>query len=351
MSKLLQLQDQVRSAVSDAEPLRIVGGNSKENLGRELVGTPINLGAFAGVVDYQPTELMITVRAGTTLSDLRAVLAEKNQMLASESREYDGKATIGGTIACNQSGPSRPWRGSIRDHVLGVRLINGKAEHLRFGGQVMKNVAGYDVSRLQAGAMGTLGLVTEVSLKVVPRPDASISIRRPIDASGSIKAMNEICSMPIPLTGACWYDGNMYIRLSGAYETIKSLAMRLDGEILTNCSEFWTQLRDQSLPFFDTTSELWRFSIRPNSSHMMPNGDWLIDWCGAQRWLAGKYDLDEMESSSKRFGGEVSRHQAVDRKAEVFPSISEAKKMFLTRIKNSFDPAGVLNPGRLYSWM
>ncbi|MDH3953595.1 MAG: FAD-binding protein, partial [Gammaproteobacteria bacterium] len=186
MTAIADLQDRVRAAVAAQQLLCIVGGNSKRYLGGEQQGDPIDISAWSGVVDYQPSELVITVRAGTTISELQQVLARENQVLASEPPEFDGKATVGGTLACNLSGPSRPWHGSIRDHVLGVRIINGKGEHLRFGGQVMKNVAGYDVSRLQAGAMGTLGILTEVTLKVVPRPEATTTVRRTIGASDAL---------------------------------------------------------------------------------------------------------------------------------------------------------------------
>jgi glycolate oxidase FAD binding subunit len=190
---IADLLDRVRAAASAQQPLCITGGNTKQYLGREQQGEPIDMSVWSGVVDYQPSELVITVRAGTTISELRQVLAQENQVLASEPPESEGKATIGGTLACNLSGPSRPWCGSIRDHVLGLRIINGKAEHLRFGGQVMKNVAGYDVSRLQAGAMGTLGILTEVTLKVIPRPEATKTVRRTIGADDALQVMNKIC--------------------------------------------------------------------------------------------------------------------------------------------------------------
>ena len=212
VTDLAGLQDRVRDAAASQRPLCIVGGSSKRFLGREQRGDPVDMKGYSGVVDYQPSELVITVRAGTTISELQSVLAAENQVLAGEPPEFDGNATVGGTLACNLSGPSRPWSGSIRDHVLGVRIINGKAQHLRFGGQVMKNVAGYDVSRLMAGSMGTLGMLTEVTLKVMPRPEATITVRRPIGAADALRTMNEICRTPLPVTGACWYDGEMRVR-------------------------------------------------------------------------------------------------------------------------------------------
>jgi len=351
VTTLSELLDQVRVAISESEPLCIVGGTSKPHLGRKPAGVPIEVSKHAGIVEYQPTELLVTVRAGTKVRDLREVLAEKNQVLASDPPEFDGKATIGGTLACNQSGPPRPWFGSIRDHVLGVRLINGKGEHLRFGGQVMKNVAGYDVSRLQAGAMGAYGLLTEVSLKVLPKPDASLTVRRSVDANEAIRMMNEISMTPTPLMGACWYDGDMYLRLSGPGAVIETAASGLDGERLANHTAFWTALRDQALPFFDSAQDLWRFSVRPNARLSKPQNDWLIDWGGAQRWIAGQHDSDELEKIAARSGGEVTRIRGGNRNAERLPSPSASKRALLMRMKQAFDPAGVFNPGRLYSWM
>ena len=351
MTTLSQLQQQVQSAVADAEPLCIIGGDTKRHLGRELIGKIIDVRGYAGVVEYQPTELVITVRAGTSVSELQAILAEHNQALACDPAQFDGKATIGGTLACNQSGPSRPWHGSIRDHVLGIRLINGKGEHLTFGGQVMKNVAGYDVSRLQAGAMGTYGLLTEVSLKVMPKPESSITVRRSVGADAAIRAMSAISMTPVPLSAACWYDDNLYLRLSGPVAVVESAASELQGEVLTEDAIFWTALREQTLPFFDSASELWRFSVRPNSAHVKPEGKWLINWGGAERWLAGRQDREELEGIAGQHGGEVTWSHGGDRRGERLPSVSAGKRALLTSLKKAFDPAGVFNPGRLYSWM
>lgn len=351
MTTLSQLLDQVQSAITDSTPLCIVGGNSKRQLGRQPTGKRIDVGDYNGVVEYQPAELVVTVRAGTSVSELQAILAREKQFLACDPPVLDGNATVGGALACNQSGPSRPWYGSIRDHVLGVRLINGKGEHLRFGGQVMKNVAGYDVSRLQAGAMGTYGLLTEVSLKVAPMPESSITVRRQIDASDAIRAMNDISRTPAPLTGASWYDGEMTLRLSGPRTAIEAAAASIDGELLENDDTFWTALRDQTSPLFDRAEDLWRFSVRSNCVHTKPQSDWLIDWGGAQRWLAGQHDRDELEKSAPGCGGEVTRYRGGARDAQVLPPLAASKRAVLMRMKQAFDPAGVFNPGRLYSWM
>lgn len=351
MTVLAQMLEQVSEAVFGSTPLSIVGGNSKRDIGREQVGDPISVSEYSGVVDYQPTELVVTVRAGTKMAELREVLAEKGQMLACETPEFDGMATVGGALACAQSGPSRPWCGSIRDQVLGVRLINGKAEHLRFGGQVMKNVAGYDVSRLQVGAMGAFGILTEVSLKVLPRPESSKTIRRRLDADVAIRVMNEVSMTPLPLTGACWADGQMYLRLAGQSSVIDSIVAGLEGEALADDDEFWTALREQSLPFFKGEGDLWRLSVRSNASLPKPDGDWLIDWGGARRWLSGTYQRNELEGIALKAGGEATQVRGGNRGAEIFPALGGAHRVMLQRLKSAFDPGAIFNRGRLYSWL
>ena len=351
MSVVAELQEQVRDARAKKRALCIVGGNSKKHLGREARGDRVDMSACSGVVDYQPSELVVTVRAGTTISDLQRLLAGENQVLASEPPEFDGKATVGGTLACNLSGPSRPWQGSIRDHVLGVRIINGKAEHLRFGGEVMKNVAGYDVSRLMAGAMGTLGIVTEVTLKVAPKPEATVTVRRPLDASDGLRVMNELCRTPLPVSGACWHEGNMYVRLAGPASVIAAAAEKIDGSLLSDDRGFWSGLRETDLPFFADAEDLWCISLRSTHDHFMPDANWLVDWRGARRWLAGYSDHDALERFARDAGGEAWHMRGAQKGDEVFPVRSEAYRRMLLRLKQALDPAGVFNPGRLYSWM
>ena len=349
MSALAGLHEQVRAAVANRRPLCIAGGNSKRHFGREATGEPLDVSAYAGVVDYQPAELVITVRAGTTVAELQKVLAGENQVLACEPPEFGGKATVGGTLACNLSGPSRPWLGSIRDHVLGVRIINGKGEHLRFGGEVMKNVAGYDVSRLMAGAMGTLGILTEVTLKVMPLPEATLTLRRTSAASDALRTMNELCRSPLPLTGACWYGGEMYVRFAGPASVIDAAAARIDGERLPDDRGFWSGLRDMELPFFRGAEELWCLSLRSTGEHFMPDANWLIDWRGARRWLASRCERESLDGYLRDAGGEAWRVRGQG--ADVFPERSDAYRNMLLRLKQALDPAGIFNPGRLYAWL
>jgi glycolate oxidase FAD binding subunit len=351
MNALADLQEQVRAAIADQRPLCIVGGNSKRHIGRESPGEPLDMSAYSGVVDYQPSELVITVRAGTTIAALQAVLAAENQVLACDPPVFGGKATVGGTLACSLSGPSRPWLGSIRDHVLGVRIINGKGEHLRFGGEVMKNVAGYDVSRLMAGAMGTLGILTEITLKVMPLPEATLTVHRTIAASDALGAMNELCRLPLPLTGACWHDGEMYIRLAGPASAIAAAAARIDGDRLRDDQAFWAGLREMELPFFTGADDLCCISLRSTREHFLPNEDWLVDWRGARRWLANCRDRESLDGHVRKAGGEAWQVRGGADGADVFPERSETYRDMLLRLKQALDPGGVFNPGRLYSWM
>ncbi len=349
-----QLQDQILSARSQGRKLNIVGGGSKSFMGRESQGDALEVAGHSGIVSYQPVELVLTARAGTALTDIVAALDEHGQMLSFEPPRFGGGATLGGTLACNQSGPARPWWGSVRDQVLGIRLLNGRGEHLRFGGQVMKNVAGYDVSRLQAGAMGTLGVITEVSLKVLPRPAATITLVQPMGLDDAIVQMNQRAREPKPLSAACWLDGQLYIRLSGAHSAVDATVRQWQGRALgqDEADRFWSRLRDQQLDFFASTAPLWRFSVKstaPNPS--LEGGDWLIDWGGAQRWYRGAGDLAQMERLASAAAGQVSLFRGGDRAQEVMHHQPVALQAIQQRLKQSFDPDAIFNPGRLYSWM
>lgn len=355
-----ELQQQVLAARNDKQALNIMGGGSKSFMGRKVIGERLDVSGHSGIVNYQPVELVLTARAGTPLTEIEAALAENNQMLAFEPPGFSGKATIGGTLACNQSGPGRPWAGSVRDHVLGVRLINGLGEHLKFGGQVMKNVAGYDVSRLQAGAMGSLGVITEVSLKVLPKPAVSRTVVWDMDARDAISFMSQLAARPKPLSAACWLKGRLHVRLSGALSAVEATVKEWKGTELEQmqADEFWRQLGQQELSFFDKDAStkhadmpLWRFSV--NSAASIPSLDEysIIDWGGSQRWFSGEQDKLYMESLAASAGGQVSVYAGGDRCAEVMHTTPDALQVIQKRIKASFDPDGIFNPGRLYHWM
>ena len=380
-----QLCEQVVNAVSEGRQLNIIGGGSKTFMGRASRGEPLHLSDHRGIISYQPVELVLTARAGTPLHEIEVALAEHDQVLAFEPPRFGGSAsgldaepisnsTLGGTLATNQSGPARPWAGSMRDHVLGVGLINGQGEKLNFGGQVMKNVAGYDISRLQAGAMGTLGVITEVSLKVLPKPAVTQTLVEPMALDRAIALMNQCSAQPKPLSGACWYDGCLYLRLSGAGSavdaTVKQWSERGDAVLMDepDAGRFWRQLRDQTLPLLAPNldasdsdaaidqSTLWRFSVKPTA--VQPDqldGDWLIDWGGAQRWLrtpsAEHPAIAEMETIAAAMAGQISLYRGGDRSAEVMHRQVAALQAIQLQIKRSLDPHQVFNPGRLYCWM
>lgn len=350
-----QLLAQVEDAIARKAPLAIQGGGSKGFMGRGLRGEPLSLAEHSGVVSYQPVELVLTARSGTRLDEIDQVLAENGQRLAFEPPRFTGADTLGGTLACNLSGPGRPWQGSVRDHVLGLRLISGRGEHLRFGGQVMKNVAGYDASRLQAGALGTLGVITEISLKVLPAPamEQTLSVERSL--ADALTLMNQLAGQPKPLSGACWVKGRLYLRLSGASSAVKATAgqwrQQYGVQEIGPELNFWTQLRDQQLDFFQRERPLWRFSVNPTIAMPELGEQCLVDWGGAQRWYRGESTLSEMAALAARAGGQVSLFRGGDRSAEVMHPQPAPLRTIQKRLKAAMDPHGLFNPAHLYSWL
>ncbi|MEQ9022132.1 MAG: glycolate oxidase subunit GlcE [Pseudomonadales bacterium] len=345
-----QLVERVKAAFAQGEQLRIAGNGTKEFMGREQKGHAFDIAGHTGVVSYNPAELVMVARSGTTIAEINHTLAESGQILPCES-PLNGNATLGGVMACNQSGPARPWRGGIRDCVLGLHMINGKGEYLRFGGQVIKNVAGYDITRLQAGAMGSLGVLTEISFKVIPKPDVQETLVLPLSVEQALDRMNALLAQSLPLSGACWHADKMYLRFSGAGQAVQAATQSHEGDTLSDDTEFWSQLNEKALEFFTQNKPLWRFSIRPTAQHFLPEGDWLIDWAGAQRWLCGDYPIEELREYARASGGQVELFSGGDRHGEVMHQPDPVTKDLLIRMKNAFDPKGIFNPGRLYSWL
>ncbi len=347
-----RLVAQVMDARSDQTPLKIIGGNSKAGvLARQVTGTPLNIKEHQGIVSYDPTELVLSARAGTTLDEIEAVLEEQGQMLPFEPPHLGDNATIGGTLACNLSGPARPYAGSIRDMALGIRLINGQAQHLRFGGEVMKNVAGYDVTRLQAGALGNLGVITEVSLKLLPRNEHTMTLIYELPQDKAIKKIAALTNSAQAVSGAAWSDGVLYMRLSGTSQGVNATRKLWGGEMLPSDSRFWDDLREQKVPFFSGDDPLWRFSIKPTADVLLDTNNMLLDWGGGQRWLRGDFELADLEKIAIKASGHVTLFKGGDRQAEVRPALSHTHKKLHKRLKQAFDPDGILNPGSLYGWM
>jgi glycolate oxidase FAD binding subunit len=342
----------IAEAASRQQALYICGGGSKRQiLGRDCPGQELAVSGHSGIIDYQPSELVLTARAGTPLAEIVATLEREGQALAFEPPLYAGRATLGGTVATNSSGPARPWAGSARDMVLGVQLLDGRGQLLNFGGQVMKNVAGYDVSRLQAGALGTLGVLSQVSLKVLPRPEHSLTLAYDMDAAAAIDSMNRRAGQPGPLSGACWLDGRLYLRLSGAAAAVDHTAAHWGGERLAGGADFWQQLREMTLPFFAGDEPLWRLSIKSTAPPPEFHGPALIDWGGAQRWLRGELDFAALQRAAAQAGGSATLFAGGDRGGQLRPAPDAVTRRLHERLKQAFDPLRILNPGRLYDFL
>ncbi|MGU3628393.1 glycolate oxidase subunit GlcE [Comamonas sp. C24C] len=370
-SQINQLSERIRAAASDKTPLRICGGGSKDFYGLRLQGEPLSTRALSGIVSYEPSELVVTVRAGTPLAELEASLAAQGQCLAFEPPHLGAGSTVGGMVAAGLSGPSRASVGAVRDFVLGLEMINGQGELLRYGGQVMKNVAGYDVSRLMAGSWGTLGLITEVSLKVLPVAPAEATLR--FDACSQAQALdwlNHWGGQPLPLNASNWLEedgkGTLYLRLRGARAAVQAATLRLGGERLDNdaVAADWSASRDLSLPWFQQRAAnhcLWRLSVPATAAPLQLPGDAggpLIDWHGAQRWVqAPRSAAAALQQLAQAAGGSASLFRAeegsqtsansdLDTHAQASPAGRTSAQLHV-RLKQAFDPAGILNVNRL----
>ncbi|MFC5476208.1 glycolate oxidase subunit GlcE [Paraherbaspirillum soli] len=348
-----QFRDQITAASAERRPLRIRGGGSKDWYGQQPHGELLDTRAYSGIIDYEPTELVITARCGTPLDEIEAALASRNQALAFEPPHYGAGATLGGMVACGLSGPSRQAVGAVRDFVLGAVLMDGRGDTLRFGGQVMKNVAGYDVSRLLTGALGTLGLMLEISLKVLPRPVAVSSRRFAATEAEAIGRLNEWGGQPLPISASCWSDGVLTIRLSGAQAAVSAAEKKLGGETVVDDHAFWHSLREQTHAFFDIQGPqkaLWRLSVPSVTPPLALPGATLIEWGGAQRWLRTGADADagKIRSALAGIGGHATLYRGADKSVGVFQPLAPAVAQIHRNLKASFDPAGIFNPGRMY---
>ena len=344
------LRDQIRAALADGTPLSIIGGGSKAFLGRPREGRTLAAGGHRGIVNYEPGELVVTARGGTRVRDLEAVLEARGQMLAFEPPRFGGGDTLGGTVAAAQSGPRRPYAGAVRDFVLGVRLLDGKGEILSFGGQVMKNVAGYDLSRLMVGAMGTLGVLLEISLKVLPLPEREVTLHFELDAGRAITAMNEWARRPLPLSAASHEAKCLQVRLSGSERGVEAAAARLGGERSEGAGS-WLALRDQQASFFNDPRPLWRISVPPASPPLQLPGEVLIDWGGALRWTRSEADPGTVRGAAGALGGHAMLFRNGDRTGSVYHPLSPGVERLHRRLKDAFDPQRLLNRGCMYeSW-
>lgn len=343
-----ELQQRVQRAYAERQPLNIIGGGSKPFYGRCVDAMPLAVSGNRGMLCHEPTELVFTARAGTPLTEIEAALAGCGQMLPFEPPHYGAGATLGGAVASGLSGPRRPYAGAVRDFVLGCKLLNGQGEILSFGGRVMKNVAGFDVSRLMTGALGTLGVLLEVSMKVLPRPECEATLVFDLTPDEALEALGRWGLQSWPLSGACHGGRRLYLRLSGAECAIEVARRELGGELLVDGEGFWSDLREQRLGFFEGEANLWRLSLPAASP--MPNlpGEWLMDWGGALRWLKTEAPAGSVFQAAQAVGGHATLFRTAAPANQVFQPLPPALKTLHMNLKRAFDPAGIFNPGRMY---
>jgi len=343
--------DRIRAAAAERRALRLRGGGSKDFYGNAPRGELLETRGHCGIVAYEPTELVVTARCGTALSDLESVLAGQGQYLAFEPPHFGAGATLGGCVAAGLSGPRRASAGALRDFVLGLKIIDGRGAILGFGGQVMKNVAGYDLSRLVAGSLGTLGLILEVSLKVLPRPRAELTVSLELPQSRALESMNRWAGQPLPISASAWSDGELRLRLSGAAGAIRAAAQKLGGEEMQAeaAARFWEAIREQGAPFFAGEEPLWRLSLPSHAPQIDLPGEPLIEWGGALRWLKTNAAASTVRAAAARAGGHATLFRATDKSTGAFTPLAPAGARLQRGLKQAFDPAGILNPGRLYA--
>jgi glycolate oxidase FAD binding subunit len=377
-SALDQLIDRIREAAARQTPLRIRGSGSKDFYGESLQGELLDTLGHNGITSYEPSELVVTARAGTPLAELEALLSEKGQCLAFEPPRFanaDGfiGGTVGGMVAAGLNGPARASVGGVRDYVLGVQLINGRAEHLTFGGQVMKNVAGYDVSRLMVGALGTLGVLTEVSLKVLPVAPAEATLVFEVDQTKALNQLHAWGAQPLPINASCWVHDTtapnapelLFVRLRGAAAAVESACAKMMLDLPGCCMDQaqavadWTACRDLRLPFFTAAtiagepSVLWRLSVPQATPALKLDWPQFVEWHGGQRWVWAPTSAHErIRQVAASFNGSATLFRAVEagskRATSTFYALSPAIMQIHQRMKAEFDPAGIFNRGRLH---
>jgi glycolate oxidase FAD binding subunit len=341
----------IRAAAAGGRRLRLRGGGTKDFYGQSLAGEALDLRPYAGIVAYDPTELVITARCGTPLAGIEAALAEHRQMLAFEPPHFGDGATIGGVVAAGLSGPRRAAAGAVRDFVLGVRMLDGRGDELEFGGRVMKNVAGYDVSRLMAGSLGTLGILLEVSLKVLPAPVAEATLRLELPEGRAIETLNAWAGKPLPISATAYTDGDLGVRLSGAAAAVREARAKLGGDLVEpdRAASFWAGIREQTDPYFQDDEPLWRLAVPSATPPLGLGGRQLLEWSGGLRWLKSGADARTVRERASRAGGHATLFRGGDKAVGVFQPLAPAVATIHRRLKAEFDPHGVFNRGRMYA--
>lgn len=346
------LVERVRTAAADRTPLCIRGGGTKDFYGNAPRGELLDTRGLRGVVAHEPSELVVTVRAGTPLAELEALLAAGGQMLAFEPPHFGDVATVGGCVAAGLSGPRRASSGTtcggLRDFLLGARLVDGRGQLLSFGGTVMKNVAGYDVTRVLAGSLGILGVIVEVSLKVLPRPVAETTLRFQLDQASALAKLNEWGGQPLPISASAWSAGQLFLRLSGAAAALRAARESLGGEEVDGAA-FWQEIREQRHAFFGGDAPLWRISVPSTAGPLGFGEPEMIEWGGALRWLRSGRLAAEIRSRAVELGGHATLFRGGDRSQGVFTPLPPGLAAIHRRLKSEFDPGGIFNPGRMYA--
>jgi glycolate oxidase FAD binding subunit len=340
------LADRVRQAAASGTPLRIAGGDTKTFYGRATQGEPLSLAGHRGIVEYDPSELVVTARAGTLLSEIEAKLEAHGQRLAFEPPRFGAASTIGGVVAAGLSGPRRPFAGAVRDCVLGVKILDGRGQVLRFGGQVFKNVAGFDAFRLMAGALGCLGVILEVSLRVTPKPRREVALALELGSDAARTRVRELMGRPTPLSGAYHEAGRLHLRLSGGEAGVAAMVEELGGE--DEPMAFWDVVRDQRRGALASDGSLWRLNL-PQTAPIPACGEAVAwDWAGALVWMRSDKPAGDVWNAAAAVGGHATLFRGAGPGDEVFQPLAPAMLALHQRLKAALDPAGVLNPGRMY---
>ena len=351
---LAEWADRVRAASGRREPLCIRAGGSKHFYGNAPRGEIFDPRAWRGVESHEPSELVLTARAGTPLAEIESQLAARGQMLAFEPPHFGPEATLGGCIAAGLSGPRRAAAGytygSLRDAVLGARLLDGQGRLLRFGGTVIKNVAGYDVARLLAGSLGILGVLIDVSLKVLPLPAMERTLRFEMPERQALETLQQWGAQPLPLSASCWLERALWLRLSGAAPAVEAGVRALGGESIDTdaAGRFWREVREQQHAWFAGEAPLWRVSLPGAAEPLDLDAPQLIEWGGALRWLRGSMPAEQIRERARRLGGHATLFRGGDHH-DVFTPLSAPLLAIHRRLKQEFDPAGIFNPGRMYA--
>ncbi|MEZ5549413.1 MAG: glycolate oxidase subunit GlcE [Pseudomonadales bacterium] len=337
-----ELLEAVRRAKEGAVAVAIMGSGSKTFLTQDAdtqsEGRLLSTAEHRGVIEYRPEELVLTARAGTGLKEIQQLLARENQMLPFDPPQFQGKGTLGGAVACGLTGPARPWRGSVRDAVLGVVMINGFAERVKFGGQVVKNVAGFDLARLQVGTFGSLGVLLDISVRVIPQAPVELTCELELDAAAALREMRRWARLPLPVTATCHMDGRLFVRLSGAESSVYAAGAAIGG-VLSGEATIWDRLRDHELPLFRSGTAM---TVRqPAPAAALEPGETLLEWGGARRWGVhggdGSVDAaDGLPQDARIFGAGYAR--------SLYDRADPVSGRYQHRLKRAFDPDNLFNP-------